>query len=885
MVRSESVEFLNALFAPGDTILFRPVETWIDGDKRQARVDYDGIGYHTMGLPLPGGNFAPFPDRTAAFLARASERAASERTNVFFGTCPRFKPADDYATTSYDLAWQIRLVRCLWADIDDTADVDQALTRCTAAGLPVPSIIVSSGNGLHLYWLLDVPVILDPTPPLPAYTEFIDQGEGKKKRRRQYLIDATGKEPEKLYLDVPSNRPPLSTQAQTIQDTLSGIAQAIGGDHTIDLARILRVPGTLNRKNERNGREPVPCTLAKCDATLRYPLVDFAKFEQASPQRSDREKAAKIPLPSKKRTGKKVAARLDSLIYDCVAAEPGARSEADFALCCWAIEEGQEPNELWAKVEGVGKFAEAGRRYFETTWQAAAAHTREKIYRLAKEKAEKKQAAKDAPPTTGTGDDSNEAPDDPHRLARLNLERYAAATGGRTIKLWRDAWYVWKRGAYRKISIGELRAKITRSIKDEFDRLNRLDLDGHDEHDDKAPPATRPVSVQLVAAVIQATSSLATPDTGPVCLQNEIEPNTWLPTRERRSYVSMQNGLLDIRAVLRNQSDYLLSVDPRWFSMVTLGYSFDPEATCPQWWDFLRYNLEDDPERIAVAQEWAGYLLTPSTKYQKFMILEGDGQNGKSVYIAGLTAILGPENVSNVAIENFGGRFHLTETIGKLLNACGDCGEIDKAAEGLMKSFISGDRMFFDRKGIGGMNCAPTARLMLACNNLPRFADRSQGIWRRMLDMPWKKPIEESKRVFGMDTVPWWQESGELPGMFNWALEGLARLQKQRGFTRSSAMDLALAKYKKEMNPARAFLDEACEPAEATGRVFSKELYQLYCKWCKESGHNHPLADMQFGKEVKRSFPQSSRERESIGERQFYYRGIAYQSQFQGELK
>jgi hypothetical protein len=55
---------------------------------------------------------------------------------------------------------------------------------------------------------------------------------------------------EKVYIDGKNkaNAPSLSPKAQDIQDILGGIASKIGGDHTTDLSRLLRVPGTLNRK-------------------------------------------------------------------------------------------------------------------------------------------------------------------------------------------------------------------------------------------------------------------------------------------------------------------------------------------------------------------------------------------------------------------------------------------------------------------------------------------------------------------------------------------------------------------------------------------------------------------------------------------------------------
>ena len=76
----------------------------------------------------------------------------------------------------------------------DNCKPDEARERCKAAGPPEPSGIVASGNGAHLYWFLSEPYLIDDvgTPP-PVFTDFIDQGDGKKKKRRKYLKGADGK--------------------------------------------------------------------------------------------------------------------------------------------------------------------------------------------------------------------------------------------------------------------------------------------------------------------------------------------------------------------------------------------------------------------------------------------------------------------------------------------------------------------------------------------------------------------------------------------------------------------------------------------------------------------------------------------------------------------
>lgn len=464
---------------------------------------------------------------------------------------------------------------------------------------------------------------------------------------------------------------------------------------------------------------------------------------------------------------------------------------------------------------------------------------------------------------------AREAMDDPHRLARVNLERYATRTDGRTLVYWRSEWYVWKKNRYRRISEDDLRAKLTASIKREFDRAY---LAG--EQDDEGP--VRRVTGGIVSNVMGATA-------GMTIISPEIEFGTWIEDRTRRSYVSMGNGILDIDAVMagKDERDCLIPHSPKWFSTVSLPYTFDSNAGAepPRWLAYLDRVMEGDQERIAILQEWAGYLLLPETGHQRFVVLEGDGANGKSVYGAAMTAMLGGDNVSNIQLEVFGDRFSRTETLGKLANICGDVGEIDKVSEGYVKSFTSGDRMYFDRKGISGLNVVPTARLMLACNTRPRFSDRSDGIWRRMILIPFRVQIPEKERVMGMDKSEWWEASGELPAILNWAVLGLARLRQQGHFSRSSLVDQAREGYRREMNPARMFLMEYVEVSGSSNAIQTRLLYHFYKRWAEESGFTGKLSDVSLGKEVARIFPEAKKERmEANGSRPWGYSGIRFSS-------
>lgn len=141
--------------------------------------------------------------------------------NVYFGVCPREKREGKEKN--------IEQVNCLWIDLDCKSEKErlEALKRLRGFGL-APSIIISSGNGFHAYWLLN----------------------------RPYQIKT-----EKNRLKA--------------KGCLKGLSLYLGGDMVFDLSRILRVPGTKNVKNPNN---PLPVEMLEFDNKKRYEFEEFEQF-------------------------------------------------------------------------------------------------------------------------------------------------------------------------------------------------------------------------------------------------------------------------------------------------------------------------------------------------------------------------------------------------------------------------------------------------------------------------------------------------------------------------------------------------------------------------------------------------------------------------------
>lgn len=344
--------FLGALFTPSNDVCLRPIETYDESGKRGSRVIYSEIRYPRAEV---------FSLRHS--LQRLNKIAAKEKANLFFGVCPRFGGAG-----KYDQAFQVRQVNSLWADIDN-CDPTTALDKIAAAGMPPPSMLVNSGNGVHVYYVLTEPYLIDDCPPPPAVLTDWVEGIGGRKPIKFYLEAGT-----KIELGPGSRMAPkLSPKAQRIQDICQGMAHAVGGDSTHDLSRLLRLPESMNRKNERNGKEPRPCSLVVFESDRKYAVEQFAKLAESAPAVQQRRKAAAVQLPPflpdiKDRQRDK----LNRFINLSAVSDPGTRSEADFNLLTFAIRNRMPRYAVWELVNGVGKFGERGERYFIRTWEAAA---------------------------------------------------------------------------------------------------------------------------------------------------------------------------------------------------------------------------------------------------------------------------------------------------------------------------------------------------------------------------------------------------------------------------------------------------------------------------------------------------------------------------------
>lgn len=326
--------------------------------------------------------------------------------------------------------------------------------------------------------------------------------------------------------------------------------------------------------------------------------------------------------------------------------------------------------------------------------------------------------------------------------------------------------------------------------------------------------------------------------------------------------INLKNGTFTIKP---DSQQMRIKFEASDFLTYQLGFEYDKGAKAPIFQKYLDRVLPPDKDTGATATqkvlaEYIGYLFIKHgsnvLKAEKALMLYGTGANGKSVFFEVINALLGEENISNYSLssitnENSYSRINLAN---KLVNYASEIS--GKVEAEIFKQLVSGEPVEARHLYSQSISMKQYAKLIFNCNELPKDVEHTHAYFRRFLIIPFDVTIPEAEQDKNLHTKI---IESELSGVFNWVLEGLNRLMKQRKFTECKEAENALNLYKKESDSVQMYLEENCYCVSTNSQMALKDMFSEYKMYCLDSNFR-PLNIKKFADRLRKNKYETQRQ-------------------------
>lgn len=248
---------------------------------------------------------------------------------------------------------------------------------------------------------------------------------------------------------------------------------------------------------------------------------------------------------------------------------------------------------------------------------------------------------------------------------------------------------------------------------------------------------------------------------------------------------------------------------------------------------YFKTTFDNREKHIDLIQELFGYCLYSKYNYHGLFYLYGTGGNGKAVFMTLLEELLGRSNVSDKSISSLvSNRFTTSHLYGKLLNSCGELSGRVLQETDMLKRLTAGDRIEAEFKGLDGFDFPNIAKIVTACNSIPQAFDDSDGWYDRQFIIPFTQKFryteaEDNELAEKLITRE------NMESLLSWAVRGLHRLLKNKGFTYPQSKKETYLMYQ---GNTKYFVNKFYDRSEDLNEYI--RIYDIrdnYKKWCKEN--------------------------------------------------
>ena len=315
--------------------------------------------------------------------------------------------------------------------------------------------------------------------------------------------------------------------------------------------------------------------------------------------------------------------------------------------------------------------------------------------------------------------------------------------------------------------------------------------------------------------------------------QEQLDMDPWL--------LNVQNGTLDLRTgkLMPHSKEQMLT------KICPVEY----RNTTSKLWDSFLKRVLPDPKVRAFVQRAVGYSLTGDCGEEVLFFLYGTGRNGKSKFIEAIQYIMG-DYASTTRPEVFMEKKHdaipveLAALKGVRFTSTVETSYGQRFAESLIKQITGGDEVQVRFMRQDPFTYKPQFKIWLASNNKPDIRGRDQGIWSRIMLIPFTVmiPPQERDKQLGEKL----KKEGEA--ILSWAVEGCLAWQKEGLNPPEQVLD-AVNEYQEETDLLSGFFEDCCT-LNPLAKATTRDLYSAYEMWCLDNGET-PVRKNMFSRMLR----------------------------------
>lgn len=271
---------------------------------------------------------------------------------------------------------------------------------------------------------------------------------------------------------------------------------------------------------------------------------------------------------------------------------------------------------------------------------------------------------------------------------------------------------------------------------------------------------------------------------------------------------------------------------------ITKITSVSPGQKSQQLWsDSLARIFQSNQELIDYVQMICGLAAIGKVYVEALIIAYGDGRNGKSTFWNAISRVLGLYS-GNISADTLtvGCRRNIkpemAEVKGKRLLIAAEMQEGARLNDSTVKQLCSTDDVFAEKKYKDPFSFKPCHTLVLYTNHLPRVSASDDGIWRRLIVIPFNAKITGNSDIKNYGEYLY-DNAGD--SILAWVIEGAHKvIELEYQIPVPDCVQKAIDDYRNQNDWFGHFIEDKCE-VDNSYKESSAGLYQAYRNYCMDT--------------------------------------------------